>query len=109
MSDPSTAYLASVPEKDVQETIREAAERLGYVYYHVHDSRRDNPGFPDCVLLHPATGAMFVIECKRERGRLSRAQVAWLAAFSCVRSIRVDVARPSNLEQIVEQLRAGAA
>lgn len=65
-------------EKTFQEQVIGAAQALGWpAVYHVHDSRRSAPGFPDLVRVHPKHGLIFR-ELKTERGRLTPDQHDWI-------------------------------
>lgn len=77
---------AAMPEAEWQAQVIEAAQRLGWRVYHTLDSRGSTPGFPDLVLCREAQGAgrparLVFAELKRERGRLSPTQTAWLAVL----------------------------
>lgn len=67
--------------KGLQAAVKQAAEWNGWLYFHDEDSRLNNPGFPDCVLSHPARGEMIVAELKKVGGKLTECQKQWLAAF----------------------------
>jgi hypothetical protein len=74
---PASAYnqiSGCVTEKDFQETVTSRAEDLGWWWYHVADSRRSRPGFPDLVLIKPPK--VIFLEVKREKGRLTVDQSA---------------------------------
>ncbi len=66
-----------MPEGKLQAAIIGAAQRLGWLVYHTHDSRRSQAGFPDLVLVHPSHGVLFR-ELKTETGRLTAAQKTWI-------------------------------
>lgn len=66
---------AAWSERELQSYVQATAKQLGLLCYHTHDSRRSEPGFPDCVLVGPA-GLLFA-ELKAERGRLTVEQRRW--------------------------------
>lgn len=64
-----------------------------------------DPGFPDLVLVHPRRGLVVFAELKRQGGRTTAAQRAWLADLR-----QVGVAyewRPSDWPEIVAVLTGG--
>ena len=65
-------------EKAFQQSVVSAAEKLGWMHYHTHDSRRSVAGFPDLVLIHPKRGSVWFVELKMPKGRLSKHQIHWL-------------------------------
>lgn len=73
--------VPAMSEKDLQRAVEELAAYLGYLVFHDHDSRRNNPGFPDLVLLHPLTGRLLFRELKTEVGRVRPEQQDWLDAL----------------------------
>ncbi len=91
-------------EKQLMQAVIEAASWRHYKIYHTHDSRRSDPGFPDLILLRERDGRRFAIELKTERGKVSPAQVDWLAAFSTC-GIPAFVVRPRDLDWLLETLR----
>lgn len=67
------------PEAKLQEQVIILARALGWeLIYHVYDSRRSHPGFPDLVLVHPSAGRTLFVELKSTKGRLSPAQRLWI-------------------------------
>lgn len=68
-------------EEYFQDQIMAAAKALGWLFYHVPDSRRTQPGFPDLVMLHPSTGRLLIRELKTQKGKTSKMQDVWLAGF----------------------------
>ncbi len=96
--------LRDVLEAPYMNQIIETAEWLGFLAYHVHDSRKDNPGFPDiwCVgkPAGPNAGRLVVIETKRETEDPSTEQLAWLVALEQVRTVEVMAARPRDVDQV---------
>lgn len=75
-------YRDSGSERALMEAIIEAAKWSGWLWYHVADSRRSVPGFPDLVLIKGHR--LIVVECKAVGGTVSEAQWAWLRAFGGV-------------------------
>ena len=75
---PSNDPRLGLPEADLQEAVIAMAGHLGWAHYHTHDSRRSPAGFPDLVLAHPKRGVTMFVELKATKGRISRAQGAWL-------------------------------
>lgn len=70
-------------ERELLACVIEAARLFGWTHcYHTHDSRHSAAGWPDVVLVRPATtgafGRALFVELKRsERQRLTADQVAW--------------------------------
>ncbi|MGP5725859.1 VRR-NUC domain-containing protein [Arthrobacter rhombi] len=66
-------------EKEFQEQVLNAAQALGWsLRYHVFDSRRSEPGFPDLVLVHPVRRWVLFRELKTEKGRTTAKQDDWI-------------------------------
>jgi len=90
-------------EKDWQQTVVEAAGYLGYAVYHTYDSTRSAPGFPDLTLVRPKR--LVFLECKTNRGRLSRDQLKWLELLHTVEVVACGISRPNNWEETLALLR----
>ena len=67
----------AVKEANFQATVIELAELHGWRVYHTHDSRRSQPGFPDLTLVRRYR--LIFAELKREGGKLTAEQTAWLS------------------------------
>ncbi|MBZ5736472.1 VRR-NUC domain-containing protein [Nocardioides sp. TRM66260-LWL] len=65
-----------ISEAMFQRHLLQLAAWHGLLSYHTHDSRRSQPGFPDCVLLGPA-GVIYA-ELKTTKGRVTPEQREWL-------------------------------
>lgn len=89
----------AITERAFQGQVLDLARRFGWLAYHTHDSRRSDPGFPDCVFVR---GARVVFaELKRERGgRVSPEQRAWLDALTLTPA-ESYLWRPSDWDEIV--------
>lgn len=83
-------------EDQLQRKIIQAAEELGWMAYHTHDSRRSNAGWPDLVLVHPRHRRLIIWELKSAKGRATPAQLAWLAALRNIPGILVGLKRPED-------------
>ena len=80
-------------EQMMQDSIRVAALQYGWKFYHTHNSRRSDAGYPDCVMIRD--GVMLVYELKAQRGRVSPQQREWLAAFAGLGfNVRAAIVRP---------------
>ncbi len=101
--------LRDVLEAPWMNQVIETAEWLGFLAYHVYDSRKDNPGFPDiwCVGKPGGrnAGRLVVIETKTETGVLTSDQLAWLGALAMVRTVEVMTARPRDVDRVMEVLQ----
>jgi hypothetical protein len=90
-------------EKDLMQTIIDAARLLGWRVYHTFDSRRSTPGFPDLVLLKDRR--CLVIETKTDTGKVTPAQIEWINAFRDA-GIPAKVVRPADLDDVIRELAA---
>lgn len=75
----NTDQARLMTEKDLLASVRALARDLGWMTFHVHDSRKSEPGWPDLVLLKG--DRMLHRELKTMQGRLSPAQVVVVAAL----------------------------
>jgi hypothetical protein len=69
-----------VTEKVLLANVRELAGWLGWKTYHTHDSRRSDAGFPDLAMVRG--GRAIFAELKTAKGRVTQAQLDWLAALA---------------------------
>ena len=89
-------------EAQLQARIVAEAKVNGWLAYHTFDSRKSEPGFPDLVLVKG--DLVWFLELKTERGKVSKAQAAWLRALELVAEVRAEVLRPRDLDYILEEL-----
>jgi hypothetical protein len=80
-------------EKQFEAAVREYAELNSWKTFHPFDSRRSNPGWPDLTMARK--GRIVVAELKAEKGRVSKAQEAWLGALQAV-AIRANSAEEAR-------------
>lgn len=110
--------LGAIAESQLEQTILQAAQLLGWRCHHVRDSRRvlmGDVGFPDWVFARG--GRVLVVELKREDGKLTPDQGSWLEALgwdgeqdqwlqdrlSCP-CLSIYVVRPSDLDRFLQVL-----
>ena len=86
----------NMSEKTLQSRVEQLARELGWLFYHTHDSRRSEAGFPDIVFVHPTGGRIVVRELKNMKGSPSPAQKTWLAGFENA-GIDTGIWRPIDL------------
>lgn len=61
-------------EAELQRLVEQACARLGLLCYHTYDSRRSEPGYPDCTIV----GSRIIFrELKSRDGKLSPEQQRW--------------------------------
>jgi hypothetical protein len=90
-------------EQDWQARVLDLAEHTRWLRYHVYDSRRSAPGFPDLTLLR---GDQLVFaELKSAGGRVTPAQQVWLDGLTRVRHLHVHVWRPGDWRTVQDVLR----
>lgn len=70
-------------EGALQSGLRRIALAAGYLYYHTHNSRRSDSGFPDTVLLRIRlrTAQFYFVECKKQNENPSDEQQKWIEAL----------------------------
>lgn len=91
------ALLArAIPERQLQETLRQAFLAEQYLYYHTHRAQHSPAGFPDIIAIRG--NRLIVAELKREGEKPTEAQANWLAAFEGIVHITVGLWRPSDLD-----------
>ncbi len=98
------ALLGSeVTESDFQAEVLRAAGLLRWRTYHTLDSRGSAAGFPDVVGVRGTR--MVMAELKREKGRVTDAQQAWLDDLARVQTLETFLWRPANWNDIEAVLR----
>ncbi|MFC3299621.1 VRR-NUC domain-containing protein [Arthrobacter agilis] len=96
-------------EQQLQDKVVQLAEELGWMTFHVYDSRRSNPGWPDLVLVHPVCRRLIIWELKSKNGRATPAQLTWLTALRNL-GLNVGIKKPEDWasESIQRELAARA-
>lgn len=98
------ALLGSeVTERDFQGEVLRAAGLPCWRTYHTLDSRGSAAGFPDIVALRGTR--LVMAELKRERGRVTDAQQAWLDDLARVETLETFLWRPSDWPAVEDVLR----
>jgi hypothetical protein len=90
--------LRSEPERELLANVLQIAKLGRWRVYHTFDSRRSVAGFPDLVLCRPPR--VLFVELKREGGRLTAEQDAWLRALAACPGVEVALWTPAMLEEI---------
>lgn len=100
--------VRAISEREFQAMVVQAAQSMGWVYYHTHDSRRSPAGFPDLVLVHPVKKRILYRELKAEKGKVSNAQKIWIDNLVAT-GADVAVWRPSDWvsKKITNELSGG--
>lgn len=94
-------------EKELQDNVMQAIDTFGLVGFHVFDSRRSNPGFPDVVAV--GRNGVLYRELKTATGRVTPMQRYWLDNLR-VAGQDADVWRPCDWpHRITRELRALSA
>ena len=103
---------ATMPERELQENVRQLCKSLNALYYHTHRSDRSPAGFPDCVIVTRPTlsgkiGRAIFAELKSEKGRHSPEQHEWIAELYYAGQ-EVYTWRPSDwLDGTIERILTG--
>lgn len=98
-----TYQPSRVTERALQQRIIDTATALKWRSFHVFDSRRSEPGWPDLVLLRPPR--LLFVELKSEKGRLTPEQQRWLDLLAQVPGVETAVWRPRDLPDAIDYLR----
>lgn len=102
-NNPLTPY---VTEEDLQRTVVEMAEHLGWVTWHDNDARKNDAGFPDLVCVHPSHGVLW-LELKTNDGEVTPIQRFWLELLQQAGQ-SAHVIRPTSVD-LLERLLHGEA
>tara|TARA_Y100000310_G_C20448328_1_gene699502 strand:- start:323 stop:640 length:318 start_codon:yes stop_codon:yes gene_type:complete len=102
IADPRAFIDASMTEEEWLQQVRELARLKGWLNYHTRSSRRSDPGFPDLVLVRGHR--LIFAELKREKGRVTSHQRAWLEALEQTIAAEVHTWRPSDWARVEEML-----
>jgi len=96
-------FWATVPEKTFQAQVMREAKEANWHAYHVYDSRKTEPGWPDFFAVRGCR--VVVAELKRATGVVSEAQKEWLAAFVSSGKAEVYVWTPLLWDEVRAVLR----
>lgn len=90
-----TAPALDIREKDLQRHVRTFAEQMGWSVHVTWVSMHSPRGWPDLTCYRH--GELVCIELKREKGKMSPEQEAWLERLCTVPGVRwAGVIRPSQ-------------
>ena len=92
-----------ISERTFQAQVIAAAEAMGWLCYHTHDSRRSAPGFPDLIMVRGYR--MVALELKVGRNKPTVYQVRWLAALREVWQVDALWAKPDDWDKLMEILK----
>lgn len=95
----------SMPEKVLQDTMRQACLSRGWLYFHLWGphSQRSTPGFPDICAVRDHR--LLFAELKRLGQGPTSEQSRWLEALGRVTSVEVYLWTPDDLPIALEVLR----
>lgn len=99
---PVDVLIRAIPEKEWAQTVVQYARLNRWLVYFTWRSTHSPSGFPDLVLVRPPR--LIVAELKKETGKPTAAQTAWLAALDAVPSIQTAIWRPSDWPTVRDTL-----
>lgn len=85
---------AAMSEDELQAKVEALAREFGWIFYHTHDSRRSQKGFPDLVMVR--RGRIIWRELKTMTGKPTPEQRTWLDALAKANA-DVGIWRPIDL------------
>ena len=95
--------VTALSEKQWQAMVTKALTATGWLWYHTHDSRKSQKGFPDIVAVRPPH--VLYIECKAETGVLTPDQRVWRDWLLQCPQIEYYVWRPSDYAEVTARLQ----
>jgi hypothetical protein len=108
-----TVAEVALKERDWQKQVIDLARLCGWHIAHFRPARTehgwrtpvqaDGQGYPDLTMVR--RGELIFAELKADKGRLTKKQEDWLEKLGGVPGIKVRVWRPSDFDQVVEELR----
>lgn len=90
-----TLAAKAMSHDELQTNVVELAETYDWLWWHDTDSRKNNAGLPDLILLRPPR--LIFAELKTERDQLRKAQRVWVEKLAGVPGVECMVWRPSHL------------
>lgn len=108
--DPATVIRYT--EKEFENQVVELAKDMGWLVYHVRDSRysdwRSDKGFPDWVFAKEGHSVIFA-ELKGTKGRATKAQIGWIETLHAA-TARAGIFWPEDWgtlsEWLIEEVEA---
>lgn len=97
LADYKAAQAQDMFEAALQTQIIAEADKLGWLSYHTHDSRKSRRGFPDLCMAHATQGRLIFAELKRQKEDLRPEQRVWAAVLRGFPFVEYYLWRPSNL------------
>ena len=97
---------ATMTEARLLGAVRYLCRLYGWRFYHTHDSRRSDPGFPDLTLVHAGQQRVIFAELKTTVGRTTPEQDLWLADLTAA-GAEVFLWRPADLERVIPAVLRG--
>ena len=97
----------------LQQAVTDLCKALGLLIFHPYDSRKSEPGYPDCTIVDFKRCRIIYAELKRQRTRPTEAQVRWLDALALVADesagrVEAVLWRPSHwLDGSIERILRG--
>ena len=84
--------MPEMTEGQLEACVKDAALKLGYLYYHTHRAQYSPTGFPDCVMVNAEQKRIIFAELKKTKGKPTEdavskrgtflpGQLTWLAAL----------------------------
>ncbi len=90
-------------EAQLLAAVRRLARYRGWMVYHTADSRRSEPGFPDCTLVSVRQRRLIFAELKTATGKTTPEQDEWLAALAAA-GAEVHLWRPADLQHTIPRV-----
>lgn len=87
--------LPEMTEAELLDAVRKLSLLTSWLFYHTHDSRRSDSGWPDTVLLNVRQRRIIFAELKTRTGRVRPMQGVWLAALAAI-GMETAVWRPEH-------------
>jgi hypothetical protein len=103
-----------VSEADFQRQVVDLAKRLGWMVTHTYRTRTAKGawrtsttavGVPDLMLCRPSTRQLVFLELKKDGGKPTPAQLAWISALQQVPGVEAYVASPTDWDEVVALLQ----
>lgn len=98
----------SLSEEEFMAQVIQLLELCHWQYYHTYRSTHSPAGFPDIAAVREnsdGSSSLVFLEIKKEKGKLTVAQLEWLSLLDNVPGVIATVCRPSWWNSLVALLR----